>query len=92
MLSRGLSSTIGLQTIKQESVQCEEDCLCNQVALCMGLSLYQQAFNSLYISFCSSICLLVIRTGCYVFDVTVFQELSKLSTSKLSSVVRDHFI
>ena len=39
MLSPASSSTVGLETVEQESVQCREVCFCRQAALCMGLSL-----------------------------------------------------
>ena len=84
------SSTDDLETVVQESVQRLEDvCVVKQrfVWICR---LHQQAFDSLYSSFCLPVCLWTVRTGCCVLHVIASHELSKYSRSNPTSVVCDH--
>ena len=52
--------------------------------------LHQQAFDSLYTSFCLPVCLWIVRTACCVLHVIASHELNKYSRSILTSIVCDH--
>ena len=65
MLSATPSSTVGLETVGQESVQCPEDCFCSQAALHIGSFAFT---NNQTFTVCrhSCFCLWGIQTDCWV--------------------------